>query len=401
MFLLWVLPVVLFFPSLLYFFVQDDFYLLSISHASSLYDALHLFVPLSEVVWYRPLSSQVFFFLGKLVFDSQPFWFHLIVLCTHLATIYMLVKFLASFSLKKISILIGALFYAVHQAHVVALSWLAAYSFVLGPMLLLTFFYMYRQKRMVSSYLIFILGLLTTEVFIVALPLLLLYMWILERKIKLKVITFFSAVIVFLIGLRFWGFPTTQHTNLYETSLGVGTFSVVKFYLLRIIGIPLAYPAMPHIMRVIILVSIFMLMIAFFFSVKNQLRKFVYDRRSIFFLLWFLICLSPFFALPNHLAPHYATFTLLGAASILAISIDDVDKKLFIFKKKYFVFMFCVLFVTVHFIGAAWMYQTHWLFRRAKLAQKLVKENDLLHDVGSEEYFASGGDNAYRYYTNK
>ena len=146
-------PFVFFFPSLFTYFAQDDFFLLSVSRINVLSDVLAFFIPRPEVVWYRPLSSQIFFFVARSLFGLQPIFYHLAVITTHVVTMIWLYKLLVRLSLRRELSFLSAMVYGSHQIHVVSISWLASYSFVLGPLFLVLLLFVdllfltYRQKH--------------------------------------------------------------------------------------------------------------------------------------------------------------------------------------------------------------------------------------------------------------
>ena len=49
-----------------------------------------------------------------------------------------------------------------------------------------------------------------------------------------------------------------------------------------------------------------------------------------------------------------------------------------------------LLFVALQYIGSRLTYDTHWIFKRAEVARNLIRERNISHPVGSEEYFALG-----------
>ncbi|MCG2692237.1 hypothetical protein L6272_05425, partial [Microgenomates group bacterium] len=51
------LSIFLFYPTLKYYFFQDDFYILRITHANNFSQILKLFIPPKNVTFYRPVSD--------------------------------------------------------------------------------------------------------------------------------------------------------------------------------------------------------------------------------------------------------------------------------------------------------------------------------------------------------
>jgi len=236
----------LFYRSLCVYFVQDDYWLLAVSQAKNLQEMLTFFLPRIDTVWYRPLSSQIFFFIGHNFFGLNPFFFHIVVIATHLLTVSTLYVLVNKIVNNGKTALLAALLYGVHQIHTVSLSWLATYSFVLGPLFFLLILLEYLHKKYFPMIVYFILGLLTTEVTLV-IPLILVS-WELMQKNKriLPNSVYLLLISGLLLIMRFIIFPTTQKTNLYHFGLSLSFFTNLKFYLLRILGIPLTIKLLPN-----------------------------------------------------------------------------------------------------------------------------------------------------------
>jgi len=389
-FLLGCAPVLFFFSSLFTYFAQDDFFLLSVSKAANLNNLFEFFIPRPDVVWYRPLSSQVFFFTARLLFGLQPFFYHLIVFVTHATVIIFLYKLLLRFGLNNKLSFVSALAYGIHQIHVVSLSWLATYSFVLGPLFLVLLLYYSNLFRYKQSLLVYFAGMLTTEFFIVFMPL---YTWnefIYTGKIN-KIKSFsFAAVSAFILYLRFVAFPTQFSSDLYKFALANEIFPTLKFYLFRIFGIPLLYDILPLILQLVSFISVILcvgfVLVGIYQSYTSKLTipKWVWLTGGTS-----LVSLFPFMLLTSHVAPHYLSFTLITLLPIFSWFISRA--RLINVRVWTIVFM---AFLFSNTIGIIWTYQTHWIFRRAKLAEKLVQQQNFIHPVGSEEYVSLGANSA-------
>jgi len=384
-------PFVFFFPSLFTYFAQDDFFLLSVSRINVLSDVLAFFIPRPEVVWYRPLSSQIFFFVARSLFGLQPIFYHLAVITTHVVTMIWLYKLLVRLSLRRELSFLSAMVYGSHQIHVVSISWLASYSFVLGPLFLVLLLYYSHSFRFTKALLIFILGVLTTEFFIMLTPL---YSWnefIFTGKINIKRFFWFSTVSVAVVYLRLVAFPARFSSELYTLGNLNKFVPTLKFYLLRIGGTPLLYDTLPLLLQLLSFLSVVIcvgFLIAGIYAVyqaRISLPKWL--------LVWSGVALAslfPFLLLSSHVAPYYLSFTLL---TLIPVIIWFISHSKF-FKKLVLGRILLLIFLFVNTVGIFWTYETHWIFRRAKLAQKLVEQRDFTHEVGSEEYISLGADSA-------
>src|SRR3990167_5846490 len=79
--------VLIFVPSLKYDFSQDDFIHLYHSRASSLQDVINFFNPnnsYTDIFFYRPLTTQFYFFINQLLFGINALPFRIEALVGHL-----------------------------------------------------------------------------------------------------------------------------------------------------------------------------------------------------------------------------------------------------------------------------------------------------------------------------
>lgn len=392
------LAVLFFYPSLFTFFVQDDFWLLRISRISEVGDFVSFFVPLLNVVWYRPLSSQVFFFLGQGLFGLHPFPFHVVTLATHFLATYFLYRLTLHITKHKQISVVASLIYEIHQIHTVSLSWLAAYSFVLGPLVLILVFYAYVQKQSRKALFFYALGLLTHEIFIL-LPLGLVFWKLLSRNSDKKwfeLAPYISLSIVVTL-LRWVFFPTKQMVVTYNLVFSPEIFSTFKFYLFRLAGIPLGVDFMSKglkVITIVVLVEYWVMMSISFLFLKKKLSTL-----STFLPLCCasFVFLIPFLLLSEHVAPYYISFVLVGVAPVLGGVVWEGKKK---YGKSGLAFTLC-LFLLLQFIGSQWIFKTHWIFKRANLAKYLIEKNEFVHSIGSEEYFVLGAGEAEKVYASQ
>lgn len=391
-----ILTSLVYLKTLFVYFVQDDFFLLLISSPHSFSDFMNFFIPRSDTVWYRPLSSQVFFGIGQILFKFNPVPYHALTLLTHMLTVFFIYKSSSIFGEKKPVGLVAALFYGIQSAHTVSLSWLAAFSFILGPLFLLLSLTAYVKNKQFSSILFYFLGLLATEVSVIfVLWLVGFILFFKQFKFDWKLLMVYVVLGISLFWLRLSVFPSGQTIDLYAVSITPAFFSTLKFYLIRLVGFPMLIDEMPILLKTLtyILGSVFTGgIILGVWSKIYKLKNFTTSFKFWFFIS--LIGLSPFLLLSNHIAPHYLSFSLLGAAYVFSTLILEGAAFIPIRLKTVYLGIIVIAFVIWQFIGIEWTFQTHWIFRRADLAKKLVQEKKFEQPVGSEEYFALGAESA-------
>src|SRR3989344_3503122 len=69
---------VLYYSNLNYFFFQDDFFEINISRASNLNEYFNFFKFRNDIIAYRPISLQNYFFLSQAIFGLNPFGYRIV-----------------------------------------------------------------------------------------------------------------------------------------------------------------------------------------------------------------------------------------------------------------------------------------------------------------------------------
>jgi hypothetical protein len=383
-----------FFKSLFVYFAQDDFYLLEVSRISSINDFFTFFLPLPDVVWYRPLSSQIFFFFGRVLFGLKPLYFHIVVLVTHVLTGFILYHFTDFlFKSKKVGV-IAAVLYLSHQLHVVSLGWLAAYSFVIGPLFFVAQLYTFIRKKYLVALILFSMGIFSSEVNIISFFSLGVYFLLFKQHVHFKLLTSYFLLSIAVIILRLVVFPTETHSSLYAFSMSLDMVETFKFYILRLVGFPMLFDELAIPVRLIYMIAVGL--ISTFLMIG--LRRLVLKQVRLRVLLWLtatgFLGLLPFLFLKDHLAPHYMSFALMGFAPLVAFLLNttawNVSKKYALHIITAVVFIFLIL----QSFGGQLTYSTHWIFQRAARAKVLVEKQEFIHPVGSEDYYSLGGESA-------
>src|SRR3989338_10225378 len=68
----------LYYSSLNYFFFQDDFFEINISRADNVNEYLNFFKFRNDIIAYRPISLQNYFFISHHIFGLNPLGFRII-----------------------------------------------------------------------------------------------------------------------------------------------------------------------------------------------------------------------------------------------------------------------------------------------------------------------------------
>lgn len=384
---------VAYFPSLKYGFSQDDFIHLYSSKASNIGEFLNFFNPFyhfPDIFFYRPLATQVYFFLNQSLFGLNPLPFHLEGLFLHLMNsilFYFLVKKL--WQNPKIAFL-SAFFYTISAAHFLSLYYISAFQeiarilFILLSLLSFLKFQETGKNRMyILSLLTFTASILSKETSLIT-PLLLIPLSIMARKeqkvlvvIKstLKLILPFLVIILIYTAVRLAGFQSIFNEGSYDTTFAFsGIIQNLKWYLIWSFGLPEVlsnYPSLKPASLIqfskdlpygslLILFFTFLMLISsiLIYRLKNLTKRAFFASTAIFF-----ISLGPVLVLSGHRYPQYLDLAFIGLLPLLSwiyLKQEGFQKGLGV--------LGIVLFISLQFLSISANEQTHWTTHRAKVA---------------------------------
>ncbi|MEK7066428.1 MAG: hypothetical protein AAB965_02540, partial [Patescibacteria group bacterium] len=162
------------------FFSSDDWFHLRISDIHSLQEFLNFFSFANtdqSASFYRPLSTQVFFYFFHTIFglNSLPYYLFGILLFTLI--LFLLYKFTNS--------LVTTLIYAVSVTNFTRLFFLSAYQELFLVFFSLLTLILYKSKKYLPALFCFVLSLLSKETAVV-LPVLLLVLSLFEKKVSFR-----------------------------------------------------------------------------------------------------------------------------------------------------------------------------------------------------------------------
>lgn len=392
------LPIVFYFSSINYFFSQDDFIHISASQISNLKGFLNFFNPsysFPDIFFYRPLSTQLYFFLNLALFGFNPLPFHLEALFFHgLNTIlfYFLIKKIWK---EKFLSLIAALFYGISAVHFLSLFYISAFQEILRSfyffLALFCFFNHQDNKKLkwlVFSLVCFILSLLSKETSIIF-PLLIIPLEVLRRKQKealivlksliLPLAAYFGIVVGYLVA-RLAGFQSIFSEGNYSFSFSlINIFQNLKWYMLWSFGLPeilASYPSLkPGSLIQFSKDSQFGLVILIFFALLLSLiilRFIVWHKFSLKELLLsaaiFIFSLSPVLVLNNHKYPQYLDLAFLAFLPFIIKAFFPTG-----ISKNIFSILFVLSFLALQFFSLRLTEITHWTTHRANVAEYYFK----------------------------
>lgn len=389
-----------YFPSLKYGFSQDDFIHLSASQASSVQEFLNFFNPFyqyPDIFFYRPLTTQVYFFINDALFGLNPVPFHIEALILHLINSLLFFLIVERIWSNKSIAFISALFYAVSAAHFLSLYYISAFqqigrTFFIFLSILMFFNYQDNKKKTIyiGSLIAFIAALLSKETSIILPLLILLPLEVFRNRTEnliavfkktIKSITPFVAVALVYIIVRFTGLQSVFNEGSYNTTFSfLDILQNLKWYVIWSFGLPEIlsnYPSLkPNSLLqfgkdlpfgyLVLLLFVFMGIISLLLlpTIKRLTKKILILSAAIF-----LISISPVLVLNQHKYPQYLDLALIGFLPILAWLFYQTTTL-----KRFLGIMGIVFFIMLQFLSLKLSEQTHWTTNRAKIADRYHKD---------------------------
>jgi hypothetical protein len=387
LFLIFAISLIIFWPSLFVFFTNDDFFHLKIAQIQSLSDFLKFFY-VSPEGWglYRPVGTQVFYALGRYLFNMQPFWMHVILFGLFFLIIYLVQRLIFELTRNKILSFVAAFLYAVSATHFGQLYFLATQELWVGVFYLTSvlFFALYFKKKrtrlILFSLAAFILALMSKET-AVSLPfvLILLY-WFkcglkdLKTIFRLAIPCWLILFIYFIFRLKFYGF-TSGASYVWDFSARI--VNTLGWYGLWSLNLPEmlidfvgpGFKLNPNLLlywssQYRIIFVLFGLELAIILHVVITKLKDLKKSAKIYLfgMLWFVITLLPVLFLPLHKFTFYLTIPLLGIVLILGQLFSRQKIQTIIFGLVWLITSVATLSITR---------QTHWITQGEAVSRRV------------------------------
>ena len=361
------------------YFSQDDFFHFKLGQADNLTSFLHFFSlkSLGSIGFYRPLTVQVYSFLGQVVFGLNCYLYHLFNFLIFSLTILVIFNIFKKLFKNNGEAFLATIIYAVSSFHFTTLSFLWGIEELLTGLFyfLTVFFYL---KKSNWSLFFFILALLSRETAITLPLVIFLFEFIRDKNFK-KVWPFFVVLTAYL-GIRWW-YKIIPDKTIYLISFSPKViFNNYFWFLSWGIGAPenlIDFISFPKInprffetypffgkLELILLAIIFWLI--FVEAVKLFGGKKQKDREKLklcfFFAGWFLITLLPFVFLVNHRFAFYLEIPFFGLAGFLSP----------IFFKTKLKWFFLSLYLGISLLTVNFYSKFYWGVTRAKIAHKIL-----------------------------
>lgn len=374
------LSFVIFLPSFTNFFFGDDWFHLSVIQINSVKEFFNFFSLTQNAQTagsFRPLATQVYFFIFYHLFGLNPLSYHLFNFLVFAANLYLINK-LAIIWLDKKTAPWAIFLYAISATNFVKMYFLSAFQETLMVFfILLSIIFFLREKNVrnqILSLAFFILSLLCKETAMVLPAILLGYQVIYRKWNFIKIFPYLIILGVYLY-VRFklfgkvqgesyiWDFSPKKIANTFfwyvNWSFGAPEF-MVDYVSSSLRVVPKffsdfygwAYPLLV-LMSATIITAVGL--------VLKQARKL--NRNTLFFIFGFIVSIAPLLFLPWHKFTIELTLPMVFFCLLLAQLLRG-DKSIL----KY---LFIVAFITLNLTSNFLSFSHHYSVSRAKVAKRV------------------------------
>jgi|WetSurMetagenome_2_1015567.scaffolds.fasta_scaffold03870_2 hypothetical protein len=236
---LYLLPVLLYLPAFFNFFSGDDWFHLQITQIGSIPEFLNFFSfqhTAQSAAFYRPLSTQVFFFVFQKLFGLTAWPYYLFVLLCFGYSLHLVYKFAQSQFHDNNKSLLTSLIYSLSVSNFTRIYFLSAFqeiALVIFSLLCLLSF----SKSKKNSLIFFVFALLSKETAVV-LPLLLLVFNFKEIKKKISVLIPFIIIWLLYLFLRLKVFGSVSGDSYTWNLSPAKAANTLSWYILWCFGAP-------------------------------------------------------------------------------------------------------------------------------------------------------------------
>jgi len=403
---IFVLSLILFWPSLFAFYTNDDFFLLKISNARNLNEYFSFFdlkSPPEGLGMYRPLAMQSFFMLSWKVFNLNPLGLHLISFIFFFGLIYLVYEIIQKLTGDTGLSLLSAFFYATSATHFAHLYWLSTFQeLAMGLFFLLSVFFYLRFNENKSlllyllSFVFFFLSLLSKETAVI-IPLMLALGYVYKRfvggsRLSSKLFGLSLLPFVLILGFYFYyrifyyGFPKGDS---YIWSVSPRVFNSLFWYGLWSLNFPemvvdFVGPGLsinPNLFKywsremVPIMFLLGTLIFILIYCTVRFLKKFFLRKKNLkyksysislfsFSLAWFLFSLIPVIFLPLHKFTYYLTIPLVGVVLLISFLLKEAKMKLL-------KVIICLVWISLSLMTLALTKETSWITQGEETAKRV------------------------------
>jgi len=366
----------LFYPSLNYYFFQDDWFVLNWARTG---DLASFFKFRTDIIYWRPLTMPIFFKIGRTLFDLNPFGFHLITFFFHFINIILVYILFRILKISRKTSLISSFLYGTAAFHFVPMSWLSTTSYVIGSTFIFSTLILFLAKKIIFSFIFFLVALASSEFTLIVIPILLILEGI--NKPTLKKILPFLIISAFYLIARFFIFPLPS-IDQYEIVLRPRILTNLFWYFVWTFNIPekmstifffskpkssiiasfqfFKYLALPIVLIIIFFLTAFMS--------KLNVKKIIKGPG------WFIFGILPVLFLPEHAFPMYLTIGTVGLFYLFALSLEKLQ-----IKNNLLFLTFSTIWLISSYLTLSFTKETHWVVNEQAVSRSYL--NYILNKV--------------------
>lgn len=215
-------------------FMSDDFSFYKVSQASNIKEFLNFFIP-NKPYFFRPIPTEVYYFIIR-ASGTNFLLGHIIGFLTYFAGLYFLFKVSLKLTKKEDLSYLFTFMYGISFIHVFQLYMFNTFQEICLFTFLIAAFYFYLSKRLLPSFILFLLALLSKETAILF-PVALVALEIYKNRYRIswikKVIPFAITSAIFLIIYKA-GVSGVEQIEIYKIhlspSLVINNFAWYSFW---------------------------------------------------------------------------------------------------------------------------------------------------------------------------
>ncbi len=395
--------------SLSFYFFQDDWFVLDTIKNIHLNNIFSIFSARQDVVYYRPVGMQLFFFLSKSLFGLNPINFHLLSFFFHILNIFMIGLISFQIFRSKFASAVSSFFYAVASFHFMTLSWISLTWNNIGTFFVFSSIYFYLKfslsEKLIDYFLavsLFFVALFSTE-FAALTPIIAALISLLSpnkinfRGIKKTLLILSPPILAIIVYISFrLTHSAIQTTSDYKIVISTKIIKNLIWYFLWLTGVPQELKFNLSISQLkiaraflngagfeILLFFLFWLgiiILAIFLLKKNKSPA----KLNIVVALIFLIGLIPVIFLPNHTFPYYLNISSLGPFLFIAFLLKKNARK---GNEKFFIinYLIIIIWLFLSFTNYRINAKTNWIPGEAIISKKIT-EDALIQSANNSNY---------------
>lgn len=394
--------VILYFWRLLFFnFVTDDFFHLRIGQFKNPEEFITLFtfshsLETSEFIFYRPLTTQVYYGLLSKLFGFNPFPFHLFSLVVHILNTFLVYK-LTSFLLRnkyRLFASLAAIFFGLNPSQTIAVGWAGTFQEIgVTFFIILSIFSFLKHLNtrktvlFLGSFLFFIFALMSKEnAMVLPFILLLMIFFFGNRKDLIKLVPFF-IILIFYTYFHFIKYSFKQSEG-YTFVVNLQALNTLRWHIWWALGFPEPltnfigpkFRILPHLWNFyfkegVILLSLFVVLnLSIIYSILSIIRmgaSNIFDKKILFFSLFYLIFLIPILFFPQNKYAYHQVTSLVGMSIILALTLQ----KLYLLKIKYsqlIIVITVISFLMLSFLSIDFTIKESFIIQRSRYVDNVL-----------------------------